>query len=398
MTDIYRLKNQIKHYEWGSRGILPEFLSADNSDDSPWAEMWMGTNASAPSMIQNVCVNASRNSGVNEKIYLSEIEPLPFLFKALAVEKPLSIQAHPDRMQAEEGFRREEEAFLSLQSPLRNYKDKNHKPELICAVSPFTVMAGFRHPSNIRSAMEALFSHIPGLTEIFHVLSFSLEEPSSNSLRLFFNTLFNLSNDERRVLFSFLNEKSVREGVPSGIEPQQWKLVLDLAAQYPLDPAVLSPLYLNLFTLAPFQAVFIPAGILHAYVSGFGVELMANSDNVLRGGLTRKHIDIGELKKIIVFDPFMPQIYTPPPQAWFRYPSVCGEFSLSLLRGGEKIDFTESGSAVCLVTEGELRIEDTIFKKGESFFIPCEKKSKPVSFEGNYTLFAAAAGTAAGSA
>ena len=179
---------------------------------------------------------------------------------------------------------------------------------------------------------------------------------------------------------------------PDPVSPEQWKLMRKFAVQYPGDPAILSPLYLNLFTLEPGQAIFVPAGVLHAYISGFGVELMAGSDNVLRGGLTPKHIDIPELINILDFNSLSPQIICPPPSAsLFRYPAPCREFSLSLMCGGGKEIFPENGPAICIVTEGELRAGGTLFKKGESFFVPCEKRdSVPLSFDGNYSLFAAA--------
>ena len=375
---IYRLKNQIKHYEWGSREILPQFLNIENSRKDPCAEMWMGTHKLSPSQteVNGRFVNLTELSG-----------ELPFLFKLLAVEKPLSIQAHPNKAQAEEGFNREEKRGLSVKNPTRNYKDTNHKPEILCALSPFTLMAGFRESSRISVSLEEFLLIAPPLKEIVSPLLRALD---SESLSSFYRILSGFSRIEREYLSTFIREK---EGVQGGVITQsQWNLMKDFASQYPGDPAIISPLFLNFFTLQPGQAVYIPSGVLHAYLSGFGVELMASSDNVLRGGLTPKHVDAGELMNILHFVPFVPQIITSPSSAgWFCYNTPCVDFLLSMMKGdGEEKAFGEKGPAICIVTEGELRAGNEIFKKGESFYLP--QSGFDFLFSGNYSLFAASSG------
>jgi mannose-6-phosphate isomerase len=190
-----------------------------------------------------------------------------------------------------------------------------------------------------------------------------------------------------------------------------WDLTREFAIRYPGDPAALSPLFLNLFTLEPGQAVFIPAGVLHAYIGGFGVELMAASDNVLRGGLTHKPVDIPELAKILQFCPFCPEIINPTSEFVFRYPAPCGDFALYLVRGREEFTtnntnrtnktrieeenrmvpdsiLTIKGPVICIVIEGECLIEGMAFKKGESFFI---SGGEPLRFSGIFSLYAACA-------
>jgi len=375
---LYRLQNQIKHYEWGSEDLIPKFLGIDNSKGVPCAEMWMGTHS----------LSLSQTEVDGRLVNLTELcGELPFLFKLLAVEKPLSIQAHPNKAQAEEGFNREESRGLSIKNPTRNYRDKNHKPEIMCALSPFTLMAGFREPDGIAASLEEFLLIAPPLKEIVSPL---LRALSSGSLSSFFRILSDLSRIEREYLYTFILEK---DGVHGGvITPAQWKLMKEFASQYPGDPAIISPLFLNLFTLQPGQAVFIPSGVLHAYLNGFGVELMAASDNVLRGGLTPKHVDSGELMNILHFVPFIPQIITPPSSAgWFCYHTPCSDFLLSMMRGegGEK-EFQEKGPAICIVTEGELRAANEIFKKGESFYLP--QTDFTYLFSGDYSLFAASSG------
>jgi len=425
---FYRLYNQIKHYEWGSREFIPAFLGLENIQNLPWAEMWMGSHPGAPSGIEK---NGNKTSlgdliAENPAYFLGkkgaqQYGQLPFLYKLIAAGKPLSIQAHPDIRQAREGFERENRAGLSLDDPKRNYRDPNHKPEILCALVPLTLMCGFRKPAEIIGFLETFASAAPQLREIFSPLLTSLR-PQTKSLEEFFRALFALTNKQRGDLSAFILEKGdIRGGIirkkishgeyggrggrggegggeegEEGGEGKMWKLIHSFAELYPGDPAVLSPLYLNLLTLAPTEAIFVNAGILHAYISGFGVELMANSDNVLRGGLTPKHIDIPELLNILDFNPFKPDILKAPESVTgiFRYPSGCDEFSLSIMRSANgKTAFTEEGPAICIVTEGELIISDKTFKKGESVFIPAGgKDSSPLFFAGNYCLYVAALG------
>ena len=381
MSNILKLRNQVKHYEWGSTEMIPRFLGFQNAEGLPWAEMWMGTHRSAPSQVKS-------KSG--KYVDLTEIngEPLPFLFKLLAACKPLSIQAHPNLAQAIEGFNQENASGIPIDSPHRNYKDSNHKPEILCAMSPFTVMAGFREPEQIAEHLKAFLSAAPKLNEFFLPMLRALDAPSpSDSLLNFFRVLFNIPERDRENVCAFLNKNETCEVITQDL----WKPMRSFASLYPADAAVISPLYLNLFTLQPGQAVFIPAGVLHAYVGGFGAELMSSSDNVLRGGLTPKHVDIPELMEILRFKPFMPEIINPVSSSYFRYPTPSREFSLSFIhRNGEEYKFCERMPAICIVINGELHVGNDIFKKGESFFMPkAEEGSSPPVFSGNYSLFAA---------
>jgi len=376
---IYRLQNQIKHYEWGSKKLIPEFLNMENAKGVPYAEMWMGTHS----------LSLSQTETEGRLVDLTEISgELPFLFKLLAVEQPLSIQAHPNKEQAEEGFKREESRGLSIKNPTRNYKDKNHKPEITCAITPFTLMAGFREPYRIGVSLEELVLIAPPLKEIIMPLLRALD---ADSLSAFFRVLYGFSRIQREYLCTFIREKNdlSNDSGQGIITSEQWKLMKDFASKYPGDPAIISPLFLNILTLNPGQAVFIPSGVLHAYLNGFGVELMAASDNVLRGGLTPKHIDSGELMSILHFVPFIPQIITPPPSAaWFCYETPSKDFLLSLMRGsGGKEAFPLKRRAICIVTDGELAVENEVFKKGESFYSPSNSSAR--FFNGNYSLFAA---------
>jgi mannose-6-phosphate isomerase len=379
LTEIYKLQNQIKHYEWGSPILIPQFLGLKNNNGIPYAEMWMGTYTSAPSKA------ISGNITLNLKDIAGE---LPFLFKLLGVDKPLSIQAHPNKKQAMEGFMREEESGLALNAPLRNYKDVNHKPEIFCALSPFKLMVGFRQPEEIYKSLKSFLSVLPQLKELISPLLRALD---TGLLAAFFRNLFCFSNIGCEYLSTLISEVKI-DNAGEAMFSEQWKLMKFFASQYPGDSAILSPLYLNVISLHQWQAIYIPDGVLHAYISGFGAELMANSDNVLRGGLSPKHVDIPELMNVVNFEPFNAQISSPDSSSVFYYPSMCEDFSLCIIRSENDSDIVcEKSPAIYLVVEGELSAGGMIIRKGESFFIP--ENIKSLSLRGNFSLLAASYGT-----
>ena len=391
MSEFYKLRNKAKHYDWGSPVDIPRLMGI-TPDGAPWAELWIGSHSGSPSM-------AITDEGEISLADLIAGDPrrygtLPFLLKLLAAEKPLSIQAHPNLAQAREGFERENRAGLAVDSPARNYKDPNHKPEIICALTPFTGLCGFRDIDEIRKQLAVFLEPAPPvLREGFAPLTQALSNGNpAAALRNFLAGLFGLSQQAREALTEYI--LSLKERVC------ELELMQNLARLYPGDPAVIAPIYLNVFRLEPGQAVFLEAGVLHAYIHGFGVELMANSDNVLRGGLTPKHIDVPELMKVLDFKPFKPAIITPN-AGYFSYPTPCGEFSLSRIYGPTEISLmSQEGPSICIVTEGELVIatgdRETIVKRGESLFIPPFKRGEgPLWLKGNFTLFIASSGRAA---
>jgi mannose-6-phosphate isomerase len=331
---------------------------------------------------------------------------LPFLLKLLAAEKPLSIQAHPNLFQAREGFSRENLAGLALDAPERSYKDPNHKPEIICGLTPFTGMCGFREPIEIQRLLKHFLGQssesesTPPVTywpskrgpvppkSLQNAMAPLIEAlATTDPLRNFLKTLFSLSSAARQALTAYIKAKNT-----AGKVSCKWELMFRFAELYPGDPAMISPLYLNVFQLKPGEAVFLEPGTLHSYVHGFGVELMANSDNVLRAGLTSKYVDTDGLMNILDFTPHKPEILTAPDAGLYTYPAPCNEFSLSVIRGRTDSEtIFEFAPAICVVTSGGLEIigkkDRTILKPGESVFIsPAE--SPPV-FRGKYDLYAA---------
>jgi len=298
---------------------------------------------------------------------------------------------------------------LAFDSPERNYKDPNHKPEIIAALTPFTGLCGFRGVDEIRALLAVFLEPPPPaapappvLREGFTPLTRALSSPEpAAALRDFMAGLFGLSQQVREALGEYvLSLKGPLPGFGAS-QSDAIELIRDLARLYPGDPAVIAPIYLNVFRLEPGEAVFLESGALHAYIHGFGVELMANSDNVLRGGLTAKHVNAPELMKILDFKPFKPRLITPNAD-FFSYPTPCEEFSLTRIRGkGPGVAETRlpasNSPSLCIVTEGELIIansdRETVVKQGESLFIlPVKKDESPLSLRGSFTLFVASCG------
>jgi len=397
MAEFYRLHNQIRHYEWGSADAIPGLLGLEPTG-GPCAELWMGSHPGAPSRVEL----GGGPAGLGEFIagdpgrFLGEKTAaryggLPFLFKLLAAEKPLSIQAHPNLQQAREGFKLENAKGLEPNAPNRNYRDSNHKPEIVCALTPFTGMCGFRKPGETAGLLAAfLGGKAPAvLREGFAPLFRALEagDPAS-ALRGFLEALFAFSPALLEALTGFALSSPEAGSRESG-------LVRGFAARYPNDPGIIAPLYLNVFELRPGEAVFLDAGVLHAYVRGFGVELMANSDNVLRGGLTPKHVDVPELMKVLSFAPLKPEVMKPAPgDSFFTYPAPCEEFSLTVMRGqGGPKPLAMEGPSICVVTEGEAGIGGELLRKGESIFVPPPGPGDaPPTLGGFFTLYAASTG------
>lgn len=332
MKKPYKLLNPIQHYEWGSTSLMPELFGKENPENEPFAEMWMGIHPRGPSIVKTekgeVRLSELINSDPDDSLGLEASKryggSLPFLFKVLAAGRPLSIQAHPDKSRAEEGYDREEKKGISIDAFERNYRDRNHKPEVICAITPFTAMCGFRSAEKIRAGFEKI--DVPVVRHrLLPALASGGEE---KQIERFFHSLMTLGEEEIRSLAEGLNSWARSE------EGEEARLVRWFYRLHGADPGIAAPLYLNVFTLREGEALFQPAGVLHAYVEGMGVELMANSDNVLRGGLTKKHVDVEELLTLLSFSPKRPDIVRPEEtlSCIEEYPVPIDEFRLRRIK------------------------------------------------------------------
>lgn len=293
------MKNALQRYAWGSPTLLPELLGIPNDSGEPIAEVWMGAHPKAPSGLIIEDATLPLNHAVEEdpvgwlgpavsQRYNGEF---PFLLKLLSAEISLSIQVHPNKRQAEEGFKREVEAGIAGDAPNRNYRDKNHKPEMMVALTDFFALCGFRSGVEIEANLTPYIHHVGGEAA-------RLPRPTEAGLREWFGGWMHLSGEAKRSLIDAVLQES--EQGEDGVESPLW-WVSELNRQHPGDFGVLSPLFLNLLRMSPGDALYLGSGLLHAYLKGAGVEIMANSDNVLRSGCTTKHVDPEELLRILDF-------------------------------------------------------------------------------------------------
>jgi len=397
MKSFYKLTNQIMNYAWGHHSSIPIFLGIPNPEDEPFAEMWMGAHPKASSRIdidETGLIDLSDFIAGNEIEVLGpdisrEFGRLPFLFKLLAAGDSLSIQAHPSKELAEEGFKREDEAGIPRDAAERNYRDDNHKPEIIMALEDFTAMIGFRDPEVILKCFSA-FDSIEIMGGLLKGLEKNMQSNSSKALNAFLQELLTLDAELRATLLS--SAVQVSEDLNTKWEPVQRYWVKQLLSSFPDDVGALAPLFLHVVELKPGEALFQPAGALHAYLRGFGIELMANSDNVLRGGLTKKHIDVPELMKVLEFKASEPEILKPGPpdtRGIRAYPSPVREFSLGLsdVFPGKNIELKFGREPmIVLVMEGNLMLhsgsEKILLERGESAFIPWNAENITISGRG----------------
>jgi mannose-6-phosphate isomerase len=398
MRKIGLLKNCIQEYAWGSRTAIPELLGQTVPADKPQAELWMGAHPKAPSQVLAdgawrslpKVIQESPEETLGQEVAARFSNKLPFLFKVLAAAKPLSIQAHPNKEQAEQGFARENEIGIPFDAPQRNYRDDNHKPEIICALTPFWALNGFRKIEVTLRLLEE--ARIPSLAEI---VSFLRNHPNRDGLKKFFNHLMTTDSGKQRKIV----EQAVNSAEKRTHEEPVWTWMIKLNEEYPGDMGVLSPLFLNLVRLEPLQAMYLPAGELHAYLEGVGIELMANSDNVLRGGLTPKHIDVQELLAVLNFTDGDLNILGPgnftPGEA--IYSTEAAEFVLSVMRINKASPFSSlRGRSVemMICTDGEVSVTDlndgdnTRLTRGISIIVPAAVKQ--YSIEGDGILYKAA--------
>jgi len=397
MRKIGLLQNTIQEYGWGSKTAIPGLLQRQVPSDKPQAELWMGAHPKAPSQV--FCEGHWRSlleviqenpiETLGEKTAAEFSGKLPFLLKVLAAAKPLSIQAHPNLEQAKRGFARENELGIPLDAPHRSYKDDNHKPEIICALTPFWALRGFREISEILTLLEKI--QPPSLSEEVTLLR---SQPNREGLKRFFKQLMTMEGKQQRRIA----EQAVNTARRWTKNEPVWKWMLKLNQEYPGDIGVLSTVLLNLVQLRPGEAMYLPAGELHAYLEGAGVELMANSDNVLRGGLTPKHIDVQELLNILSFTGGEVQILSTKMLAFGEavYPTETAEFVLSVITVNEKAPFESARNRsveIMICTEGEAAIKDMSdggmirLTRGISFIVPAAVKQ--YRLDGTAKLFKA---------
>jgi mannose-6-phosphate isomerase len=338
---LKKIGNQPMRYLWGSKDLIPDLLGIE-PDGQPMAELWFGTHPNSPAVVLD------DQSGS----LLDRFGELPFLVKFLASAEPLSIQAHPSKQRAEKMFGQHHPS----------YQDANHKPELLVALTEFRALCGFRSPEDLLPDLELLAQASVQLEPL-------LEAYQTAGIEKAVNWIYEA--DQTAVLQLVAHAPRLSR--------KRARLIEELHAKYPADPGILVSLLMNLVTLMPGQALFVPAGTIHAYLSGLGVEVMANSDNVLRGGLTSKAVDSKELLRVLDFSTVGAEVLEPRQllTGLEEYPVPVSDFTVYRLRPSSQsmlVDLELKGRAVLVCVEGELSISTSLdpalsLKKGEAAYL-----------------------------
>ena len=387
-----RLTGTVQPYAWGTTDFIAELLGTEPTGE-PQAELWLGTHPSAVSMLGDrrldELIDADPEPMVGSAA-VAEFGPvLPYLLKVLSAAKPLSLQAHPDRAQAEEGFAQEEAAGVARDAPERTYKDDWPKPEAMCLLSDAELLCGFREPSETY----ALFAEL-GVPAALELVA-PLQGGGARELKRVFAQILEHDGSQRHVVGRVLEAARGQSG--DGEFGLFLRTAVELGDAYPDDPGVLAALLMNRVRLERYQAVFLAAGNLHAYLHGNGVEIMANSDNVLRGGLTAKSVNVGELLKVLDFTPGFPGVVPcmEEPAGVWSYQTPAPEFALWRLEVGDTaLPVPRAGSGrVLLVTEGSVTARTAgaslSLDRGQSAFLTAEDDAE---LGGRGVVFVAAPG------
>ncbi len=398
-----RLRNEVQDYAWGSYTFIQKLLGEERSE-APWAELWMGAHPKSPSRarIDNQWQRLDEVIAEHPEEILGPQgsgggQPtLPYLFKVLAAERPLSIQAHPDSEQAKNGFERENHEGIALNARNRSYKDDRRKPECICALTPFWVLKGFRPASEM---IELLSAACP--ETLSDAIDFLSRNPHASGLQRFFEALMTLPENRIRQVI----DEAAASAIQNQSRNSEFRWIKSLSESFPGDIGVLSPALLNLACLQPGEALFLNPGELHSYLGGCGIEIMANSDNVLRCGLTEKHVDVEELMRILDFRPRSLEILVPEHGGSCEkvYPASVEEFCLSVIQVDESCSHRSGsvqGPEILLCTEGSGQISwqgesggTMEIQRGDSLLVPAAVGSYSIS--GRAVVYKASSGRSA---
>ena len=384
---MQKLINSVQNYAWGSKTALTDLYGIANPDNLPMAELWMGAHPKSSSKIEDASgqarslrdvIDADKAALLGDKV-AQRFGELPFLFKVLCADQPLSIQVHPNKQASEIGFAKENAAGIPLDAAERNYKDPNHKPELVFALTPFLAMNAFREFSEIISLLQP----VAGAN---NAIAHFLENPNAKALSQLFASLLNMQGEEKSHALAVLK---------AALESQQgepWETIRLIAQFYPDDRGLFSPLLLNVVKLNPGEAMFLFAETPHAYLQGVALEVMANSDNVLRAGLTPKYIDIPELVANVKFvaKPAA-ELLTQPVKngAELDFPIPVEDFAFSLHDLSQtETTIAQESAAILFCVEGEATLhkgeQRLVLKPGESAFVAANES--PVSVSGTGRL------------
>jgi mannose-6-phosphate isomerase len=404
-----RLTNTIRPYAWGSTTAIPELLGTAPTGE-PQAELWMGAHPGAPSRIDrgqgpvalDTVIDADPTAELGEAAVKRFGPHLPFLLKVLAAGTPLSVQVHPDLAQAAAGYADEEARGIPVDAPHRNYKDANHKPEMIVALSPFEGLCGFRRPADAADLIDAL--GVPTLAPYVDILR---AQPEDQALREVLTAVLRADPEAMAETVRTATEAAARlAATPGTPHADTYAAYAKAARSFPGDRGIIAAMLLNYVVLQPGEALYLGAGVPHAYLDGLGVEILANSDNVLRCGLTPKHIDVPELLRVVRFEAGDLGVLRPEATSDGEelYPAPIDEFRLSrylLAPGADPRTLPAGTPQILLCTSGEIHLrtagsadnssspssDDRLtLAQGESAYVPAGESTE---LTGEGTLFRA---------
>lgn len=382
------LEGAVQNYPWGSETAIFELLGRQPTGE-PAAELWLGAHPTAPARVGPEAWGLDEVIGADPVGALGEeaaaaFGELPFLFKVLAAAEPLSLQAHPSSEQARRGFAREESAGIAVDAPERSYRDRSHKPELICALTPFEALCGFRDPAATLDLLDLLECR-----ELDPLRARLVASREADGLAAGLEWLLTREpTAAAELVTAVIRACDAPETSAWGAERAT---AIGLGRRYPDDAGVVTSLLLNHVRLEPGQALFLGAGTLHTYLEGAGVELMANSDNVLRGGLTTKPVDVAALLEIVDTSPVSPVVQNPETRAGLaRYDSPVPEFSLWRLEVGPSTAAEVPGPTIVLCVAGTVDAGRHVLDRGTAAWIPAS--DEPVALSGKGTLYGAGVG------
>ena len=391
---IFKLKGVIQHYSWGGYNFIPQLLGINNAEKKPFAEYWMGAHGNYPASIDNHGKEIPLNDFIRtnlDGILGSEVSKkyssLPYLLKVLDVRQMLSIQVHPSKQAAELAFEEENKKNIPVNAPHRNYKDANHKPESMVALSDFWLLHGFKKKEDLENILDKE-------TEFFFLKDVFF---TSGYKGLYERVMLMDQSGVNQVLAALVQKiiPLYNNGSLPKTSEDFWaaRAALNFCRDGNYDRGIFSIYLFNLVHLKKGEGVFQPAGLPHAYLEGQNVEIMANSDNVLRSGLTDKYIDVGELLKHVKFEATIPKILNP--QSHHKiFLSTAEEYELQqyLLENGDEQKIETNTGEIFLLLEGSLQVisddQKVEIRKGDSIFVKagCKLQVMPLS---NINLFRA---------
>jgi len=391
------LEGSVQHYLWGDERRIPEFLGRP-ADGRPWAEVWYGAHPLAPSRLADgrsldEAIRQEPGEILGASVGSAFPERLPYLMKIISAAKPLSLQVHPTREHAAESFVAENAANLPLGSPSRNYRDDNHKPELLIALSDFTALCGFRTPRRAAALLEGLGD---GIAQRLHTLL--MDSPTAHGMRAAVRALLAPTmRPPEAEIHEVVRACADRLRAGRSPSPRVDRIVATLAEHHPDDPGVIAALLLNPVSLRPNEAMFVPAGALHSYISGTGLEVMAASDNVLRAGLTSKRVDVEELLACVSVLAAPPVRVAPEhlSEATVAYYAPVDDFELSLTRlngqspsGQGEALVPGTGPRIVLCLEGAVTLQTSTgsrgIRRGEAVLVPAADGTLRASGSGRF--------------